>query len=85
MRREVYEESGVIVDSVELFDSQPWPIGRGGGCELMLGCIAYAKSETICISEAERDIVDDMRWVSADEVEMNTSILWLFNIYIIYE
>jgi NAD+ diphosphatase len=74
VRREVYEESGVIVQDVEIFDSQPWPIGRSGGCELMVGCIAYAKSETICISEAERDVVDDVRWFAADEVSSSITV-----------
>jgi 8-oxo-dGTP pyrophosphatase MutT (NUDIX family) len=68
VRREVWEESGVVVGDVELFDSQPWPIARSGCCELMIGCIAYAKSENIRISKAEIEIVQDMRWFTADEV-----------------
>lgn len=68
VRREVWEESGVVVGDVELFASQPWPIGRSGCCELMIGCISYAKSENICISKAELGIVEDMRWFTADEV-----------------
>jgi hypothetical protein len=29
---------------VHILGTQPWPIGRAGTCELMLGCIAKAKS-----------------------------------------
>lgn len=43
VRREVEEESGVIVDQVEYHSSQPWPFPAS----LMLGCIAYATTETI--------------------------------------
>ena len=42
--REVKEESGldIAVASVRLLGSQPWPIGRGGTCELMLAAVARA-------------------------------------------
>ena len=36
------EETGVELAQVQLLRSQPWPIGRAGSCELMLGCIARA-------------------------------------------
>jgi NAD+ diphosphatase len=62
--REVLEESGVFVDRVELIDSQPWPIGRGGSCELMLGCIAYARTWEIVITEEE---VADVKWFSLED------------------
>ena len=42
VRREVWEESGVSVDRVRIFASQPWPIGRGTFGQLMIGCVAIA-------------------------------------------
>lgn len=42
-RREVEEESGVKVGKVEYHSSQPWPFPAS----LMLGCIAYARSDNI--------------------------------------
>lgn len=64
--REVWEESGVLVSAsrVTTVDSQPWPIGRGGGCELMLGCMAYADSTDINILDPT---VNEVRWFSRDE------------------
>ena len=43
--RECYEETRVRCGPARLVGSQPWPVGRGGGCELMLGCIARALDE----------------------------------------
>jgi len=51
---------------VFLLESQPWPIGRGGGCELMLGCIAIATDETIIINYDE---MEDVRWFSIAEAK----------------
>mmetsp|Transcript_22632 Transcript_22632/g.33087 ORF Transcript_22632/g.33087 Transcript_22632/m.33087 type:complete len:406 (-) Transcript_22632:67-1284(-) len=64
--REVFEESGVFVDqsSVRIVDSQPWPIGRGGGCELMIGCIAIASTTEINIGDCE---VCSVKWFSVAE------------------
>jgi len=63
--REVREESGVLVHSVEILGSQPWPIGRGGSCELMIGCIAKTRSETLHIDYSE---MEECRWVEKEEV-----------------
>ena len=65
--REVLEESGIRLDlkSVRLVDSQPWPIGRGGGCELMLGCIAQASSNDIRIYDND---VAEVRWFDRKEI-----------------
>lgn len=57
--REVREETGVEVCDVVPVDSQPWPIGRGGGCELMIGCTARATGMVICIEDPE---VESVRW-----------------------
>lgn len=48
MRREVEEESGVKVGRVDYHSSQPWPFPAS----LMLGTIAYAKTEDIKVREA---------------------------------
>lgn len=47
VRREVWEEAGIAVGAVRVVGSQPWPIGRGGSCELMLGCVARATDDAI--------------------------------------
>ena len=63
----MWEESGVKVGSVTLFDSQPWPVGRGGQCELMIGCMARvtdAACETISLNADE---MEDVQWVTVDD------------------
>lgn len=65
IRREIREESGIEVRSVQLLQSQPWPLGRGGGCELMLGCVAVAETENIQINDSD---VEEVKWVSRDDV-----------------
>lgn len=40
--------------------------GRGGTCELMIGCIAKATSNTLHVDETE---MDDVRWVSRDQLQ----------------
>ncbi|KAL4227260.1 Peroxisomal NADH pyrophosphatase nudt12 [Mactra antiquata] len=61
VRREVEEESGVIVDKVEYHSSQPWPFPAS----LMLGCIAYATTDKIKLDEEE---MEDARWFTRPEV-----------------
>lgn len=64
VRREVREEAGVEVREVRLLQSQPWPTGRSGSCELMLGCLAKAVSKDIAVDTAE---MEDVRWFTRDE------------------
>jgi NADH pyrophosphatase NudC (nudix superfamily) len=67
VRREVMEESGVVIsnyEDVRLVGSQPWPIGSAGHSELMLGCIARASNDTITIN---KDEMDDIRWFTRKE------------------
>ncbi|CAK0736539.1 hypothetical protein CVIRNUC_000762 [Coccomyxa viridis] len=64
--REVREEAGVDVESVHILGSQPWPIGRGGSCELMIGCMAKAKSDALHMDDTE---MDDVRWISKADVK----------------
>ena len=60
-RREVFEEAGVEVSSVRVVDTQPWPVGRGGSCEIMLGCVAEAGSDVGSLS-VDMEEMDDVRW-----------------------
>ena len=39
--------------------------GRGGSCELMIGCIAQAKSNTLHMDDTE---MEEVRWVSRADV-----------------
>jgi len=64
VRREIYEEARVKVGQVQLLGSQPWPIGRAGSCELMLGCIAKAQDDAM-VNTGE---LEDVRWFSHEDV-----------------
>jgi len=68
VRREVYEEAGIQVGEVILYDSQPWPLGRGGSCELMIGCIGIALTEEINITEI--DAVEEICWFDRNEISI---------------
>ena len=59
MTREVREEARVHVEAVHVLGSQPWPIGRFGGCELMIGCFAKASSYEILVNAEE---MEDVQW-----------------------
>jgi NAD+ diphosphatase len=52
-RRETLEEAGIKVGQVQLHSSQPWPVGRGGACELMIGCMAQAVTVEVHLDEEE--------------------------------
>ena len=60
MVREVFEEAGVRVESVEYVKSQPWPMPMA----LMLGYNAYAPHQTITLS----DELQAAQWFTADEL-----------------
>ena len=67
VRRETLEEAGIAVGSVELYCSQPWPIGRGGA-ELMIACKAVATSSDVTVGDtAEYASSDDVRWFTRGE------------------
>ena len=72
VRREVLEESGVVVGDVEYFGNQPWPLPAS----LMVGFVGRAVSEEINV---DRDEIDDARWFTrADmksEAEAGTLVL----------
>lgn len=61
VRREVLEESGIIVGRVQYHSSQPWPFPAS----IMLGFYGEALSEKITIDPAE---LRDARWFSREEL-----------------
>jgi len=60
VRREVMEESGIVVGAVDYIASQPWPFPA----TLMLGCRAEALSHEITMDAEE---LEDCRWFSRAE------------------
>lgn len=61
--REVFEESGVRVRSVQYIASQPWPFPS----QLMMGCHAFADDDALTIDTTE---LADVRWFTREEVAM---------------
>ncbi|MEO9079889.1 MAG: NAD(+) diphosphatase [Rhodanobacter sp.] len=61
VRREVAEESGVIVEQVTYHSSQPWPMPAS----LMLGFIATARSRRIAMRDHE---LEDARWFTPQQI-----------------
>ncbi|MBN1872875.1 MAG: NAD(+) diphosphatase [Anaerolineae bacterium] len=59
--REVYEETGVQVESITYLSSQPWPFPSS----LMIGFHAQAASDTIHLNDGE---LEDARWFSRAEL-----------------
>jgi NAD+ diphosphatase len=60
VRREIWEEAGVVCGSVQYFASQPWPFPAS----LMIGCFAQANGRKV---EVDRVELEDARWFSRDE------------------
>ncbi len=61
VRREVAEESGVLVDAVHYHSSQPWPMPAS----LMIGFIATAASRRIILRDRE---LEDARWFTPQQI-----------------
>ena len=61
VRREVAEESGVIVDEVRYHSSRPWPMPAS----LMVGFIATAVSREIRMRDLE---LEDARWFTPEQI-----------------
>ena len=61
VRREVFEESGIRVGSVNYLASQPWPFPAS----LMFGCVGDALNEDITIDPEE---IEDALWVSREDM-----------------
>jgi len=62
VRREVREESGVVVGDVEYFGNQPWPLPAS----LMLGFVGRAVSTEI---EVDNHELEDARWFTRAEMK----------------
>lgn len=65
--REVFEETGIVVEDAIYRSSQPWPFPSS----LMLGFHAIAVTEAITIEEDE---LEDARWFTRDELRDPKSI-----------
>ncbi len=61
VRREVLEETGVVVGEVHYFGSQPWPLPAS----LMVGFVARATSTEITVDEDE---IEDAQWFTRAEM-----------------
>ena len=61
VRRETFEEAGLVVGAVHYHSSQPWPFPNS----LMIGCIAEATTTEIRFDGAE---LEDCRWFSREDV-----------------
>ncbi len=72
VRREVAEETGVVVGDVTYFGNQPWPLPSS----LMLGFVGRALSEQISLDDSE---VVEARWLTRaqmrEETEAGTLVL----------
>jgi NAD+ diphosphatase len=66
VRREVAEETGVLVEDVRYVESQPWPFPSS----LMLGCTARARTTRLCLDG--REIVEARWWRRTDLVHAVT-------------
>lgn len=63
VRREVWEESGILVGKVTYHSSQPWPFPASS---LMIGCIGEGLSTEINLKYDPE--LEDAKWFSRDEV-----------------
>lgn len=64
VRREVYEEAGVLVGRVVIHSTQPWPYPAN----LMIGAIGQANPDGETIDLGNDPELDDARWVDFDEL-----------------
>jgi NAD+ diphosphatase len=63
VRREVFEEAGIVVGDVSYVQSQPWPFPSS----LMIGMIGEAKTTDIIVDPAE---LETARWFEHDELKL---------------
>ncbi len=61
VRREVFEEAGVVIGEVTYLASQPWPFPAS----LMIGCLGVATTDEITIDPIE---IEDARWITREEM-----------------
>lgn len=62
VQREVFEEAGLTIGEVRYHSTQPWAFPNS----LMIGCVAYAETETIKIDPAE---IEEARWFTRAEIK----------------
>ena len=63
VRREMFEETSVIVGDVHYIASQPWPYPSS----IMIGCHAEIIDGTAAPDEKE---VEEIRWITKDEARL---------------
>lgn len=61
-KREVFEESGIIIKSASIIANQPWPFPY----QLMIGMLAYAENNQIILDKNE---LEDAAWFTKTEVK----------------
>lgn len=61
VRRELFEEAGVVAGTVRFVASQPWPFPS----QLMIACVAQVADDRLVIDRSE---LEDAKWVTRDEV-----------------
>ena len=61
VRRELFEEAGIMVGEVTYFASQPWPFPAS----LMIGCYAEALNDEFEMRDGE---LQDLRWVMREDL-----------------
>jgi NAD+ diphosphatase len=66
--REVFEETGVVVDRIEYHSSQPWPFPAS----LMLGFTAHALTSDVHLRDQE---LEDARWFTRAEIASTGALL----------
>jgi NAD+ diphosphatase len=66
--REVFEETGVIVERIEYQSSQPWPFPAS----LMLGFTAHALTSEVHLRDQE---LEDARWFTRAEIASTGALL----------
>lgn len=59
VRRRAEETANLAVGRVRLLSTQPWPVGRVGSCEVVIGCVAKALDEEVQVDALE---MEDVRW-----------------------
>ena len=66
--REVFEETGIVVDRIEYHSSQPWPFPAS----LMLGFTAHALTAEVHLRDQE---LEDARWFTRAEIASTGALL----------
>lgn len=61
VKREVLEETGILLDDVHYHSSQPWPFPSS----IMLGFVAHAATDVIAANDDE---LEDARWFSREAI-----------------